>query len=66
MSTFHVDCIMDKIGAISNLPEMYKQGVIVTQICVVILAVVDVCVKDQRKQWEQYHLHTQLGNQLCS
>ena len=52
MSTFHVDCIMDKIGAISNISAMYKQGVIVTQIfCVVILAVVDVCVKDQRKHW---------------
>ena len=50
MSAFHVDCIMDKVGAIS---AMYKQGVIDTQICVIILAVVDVCVEDQRKQWGQ-------------
>ena len=31
---------------------------LLTQICVIILAVVDVCVKDQGKQWEQYHLHS--------
>ena len=51
MSAFHIDFIMDKIGAISIISAMYKQGVIVTQIFVVILAVVDVCVKDQRKHW---------------
>ena len=48
MSAFHVDFIMDKVGAISIISAMYKQGVIVTQICVIILAVVDGCVKDQK------------------
>ena len=58
MSAFHIDCIMDKVGAIFILSAMCKQGIIVTQTCVIILAVVDVCVKDQRKQWEQYHLRS--------
>ena len=41
---------MHKIGAILNSiiqQHVAKQGVIVTQICVVILAVVDFCVADQ-------------------
>ena len=58
MSAFHVDFIMDKVGGISIISAVYKQGVIVTQICVIILAIVDVGVKDQRKYWEQYHLHS--------
>ena len=35
------------IGAISIISVVCKHGVIVTQICVVILVVVDFCVADQ-------------------
>ena len=49
MSAFHVDFIMDKIGAIPIISAMCKQRVIITQICAIILAVVDVCVEDQPK-----------------
>ena len=45
----HIDGIdiMDNIGAISIISAVCKQGVIVTQICAVILAVVDFCVAGQ-------------------
>ena len=40
---------MDNIGAISIISAVCKQGVIVTQICVVILAVVDFRVAGQER-----------------
>ena len=38
--SIHVNCTMDKVGAIYITLALCKQAIIVTQICVIILAVV--------------------------